>query len=158
MFKSSIKSMHFAITTLCLFITVAFTGCSKSDDTQAIQGKSKEYKMYNTSSGNTLEAGSFTIAELQDGNARVSVRLNANYRVAGVLYKSNITTTDASNSVELVFAVLADVDGGTGIGETNVLVSSGNNMAVKYADAVNKVGYVVKVFSGANVQARGTIQ
>jgi hypothetical protein len=59
--------------------------------------------MYNTSSGNSVEAGSFTITELKDGNAKVTVQLNANYRTAGTTYKSNITTTDAAN-VELVFS------------------------------------------------------
>jgi hypothetical protein len=136
---------------------MAFASCSKSDDTPAFQGKSKEYKMYNLSSGTTVEAGTFTITEKSDGTARTTVKLNANYRVSGVIYKSNITTS-AGTTAGLVFANLADVDGNTGVGETTVLVASGNNLAVKYTDAISKIGYEVKVFSGANVQAIGTIQ
>jgi hypothetical protein len=142
---------------LPLFILIAFASCSKSDDTPAFQGKSKEYKMYNTSSGTAVEAGSFTIAELADGNAKVTVRLNANFRTSGTVYKSNITTTDAGG-VELVFSNLSDVEGNSGVGETTVLMASGSNLAVKYSDAITKIGYVVKVFSGANIQARGVIQ
>lgn len=158
MIKNFFNSGLITFSALLFFIFLAFASCAKSSDTPASQGKSKEYKMFNTSSGNAVEAGSFLITELPDGNAKVTVRLNANYRVSGVSYKSNITTTDAANNVELVYAILAEVDGSTGVGETKVLVSSGNNMPVKYADVITKAGYVLKVFSGANIQARGTIQ
>lgn len=142
---------------LPILLMVILVACSKSNDTPAFQGKSKEYKMYNSSTGVAVEAGLVTISELSDGNARVTVKLNANYRVSGVTYKSNVTTTDAGG-VELVFANLSDVDGSSGVGETSVLIASGSNLAVKYTDAISKIGYVVKVFSGANIQARGVIQ
>jgi hypothetical protein len=157
MIKGILNSKFLTLITLPLIFLMVLVSCSKSDDTPAFQAKSKEYKLFNSSSGTAVEAGSFTITEKSDGNARVTVRLNTNYRVSGVVFKSNITITDATNQ-ELVYANLADVDGNTGVGETSLLVASGNNLAVKYTDAISKMGYTVKVFSGANIQARGVIQ
>ena len=59
---------------------VLFASCSKSDDTPAFTGRSKEYKMYNLSTGTQIEAGTFTITELSNGNAKMDVQLNAGYR------------------------------------------------------------------------------
>ncbi len=57
-----------------------------------------------------------------------------------------------------MYADLGDVDGTSGTGEKNPIVSSGTNAAIQYNEIIAKTGYTVKVMNGSNVQAKGTIQ
>ncbi len=132
--------------------------CSKNEDsTPAFQGRSKTYKLYNYSTGSAVEAGTFMFSELQNGGASATINLSSGYRLAGVKFKSTITVADAQG-VELVYADLGDVDGTSGSGEKNPMVSSGTNAAIQYNEIIAKTGYTVKVMNGSNVQAKGTIQ
>ena len=133
-------------------------GCSKDDDTTpAFQGRSKNYKLYNYSTGSPVEAVTFMFSELQNGGASATINLSSGYRLPGVKFKSTITVADAQG-VELVYADLGDVDGTSGIGEKNPIVSSGTNASIQYNDIIGKTGYTVKVMNGSNVQAKGVIQ
>ncbi len=143
------------IPVLALFF---LAGCSKNEDsTPAFQGRSKTYKLYNYSTGSAVEAGTFMFSELENGGASATINLSSGYRLAGVKFKSSITVADAQG-VELVYADLGDVDGTSGTGEKNPIVSSGTNAAIKYDEIIAKTGYTVKVMNGSNVQAKGTIQ
>jgi hypothetical protein len=144
------------LSTLALITALLIVSCSKKDTTPPYQGRSKDYKLYNYSSGAAVEAGTFTISELESGNSKLTINLNQGYKVPGVSLKSSITVTD-NTGVELVFSNLKDVDGGAGVGETNPVVASGTNATVKYTDLIGKIGYTVKVLNGSNVQAKGTI-
>ncbi len=154
------NTSSFTIISLSVLYVLAFflfAACSKEDTPAAtFQGRSKEYKLFNLSSGASLEAGTFTIAELENGNSKLTIRLNEGYRVPGAFLQSSITVTDNSG-VELVYANLNGVLGASGLGETNPVVASGSNANVKYNDIITKVGYTVKVLNGSNVQAKGTI-
>ena len=131
--------------------------CSKNEDSPPpFQAKSKTYKLYNYSTGSAVEAGTFTFTELQNGGASATISLNEGYKVPGVKFKATITVADAQG-VELVYADLGEVDGGTGRLEKNPLISSGTNTPIQYNDVISKTGYTLKVMNGSNVQAKGTI-
>ena len=136
-----------------------FSSCSKSDNNNNNNQQptvKKEYRLFNQSSGTPLDAGTFTISQLADGNASLTINLAAGYRVTNINLPSSIVTTDATGT-ELIYANLGLVDGNTGVGITSPVVIASNNLAVKYVDLIAKTGYLIKVLNGSNVQARGVI-
>lgn len=137
---------------------VLFTSCKKSEDAPPFVGRSEVYKMYNRSTGSDVEAGTFTITELVNGNARLSIQLNQGYRVAGAKFRTTITvpqTAGAGN--ELLFANLGEMDGGIGTLEVNPIVSGATNAPIKYNEFIMQSGYTIKVMNGNNLQASGVI-
>lgn len=150
---SSPVSKWIVIPVLALFFLAS---CSKDDSPPAFQGQSKTYTLLNYSTGSAVEAGSFTVYELENGTARASLNLNTGYRVAGTKFKATITVADAQG-VELVYSDLGEVDGAAGTLEVNPVISSGTSTPIQYKDIISKTGYTVKVTNGSNVQAKGTI-
>jgi len=136
---------------------VLLTSCSKSEDkAPPFVGGSTDYKLFNLSTGTSVEAGTFTITELADGNARLSVQLNQGYKVAGAMFRTTITVPQTTGD-ELLFADLGDMDGGTGTLEVNPIVSGATNVPVKYSDVIHS-GYSIKVMNGNNLQASGVMK
>lgn len=129
--------------------------CTK-DDTPSLA--SKTYSMYNYSSGSAVNAGSFTISELSDGNASLSVSLASGFLVPGVTLKSYVVLTDSTSGGELIYANLNDIDGTSGQVTTSPVINSSTNTAIPYTELVSKTGYSVKVLNNTNVQAKGDIQ
>ena len=153
--------MQKVISTWIIFAGIAvvslFSSCSKSDNNINQQPTvKKEYRLFNQSSGMPLDAGTFTISQLADGNASLTINLAAGYRVTNVNLPSSIVTSDVTGT-ELLYASLGLVDGNTGVGLTSPVVMASNNLAVKYIDLIAKTGYLIKVLVGSNVQARGVI-
>jgi hypothetical protein len=134
-----------------------FTACSKSENkTPPFVGRTSDYKLHNLSTGTSVEAGTFTITELSDGNAKLSIQLGQGYLVAGAKFKTTITVPQATGS-ELLFADLGEMDGGTGTLVVNPIVSGATNVPAKYNDLIHS-GYLIKVMNGNNLQASGVIQ
>lgn len=154
--------MQKIISTFIIAVGIAavslLSSCSKSDNNNNNQQPTvkKEYRLFNQSSGMPLDAGTFTISQLADGNASLTINLAAGYRVTNINLPSTIVTTDVTGT-ELLYANLGLVDGNTGIGITSPVVIASNNLAVKYIDLIAKTGYLIKVLNGGNVQARGVI-
>jgi hypothetical protein len=68
------------VVSLALF---SFASCSK-DNTPAFHGKTKVYALFSYRDPiNLAQAGTFTITELSDGNAKGTLRLNSAFTVAG---------------------------------------------------------------------------
>lgn len=129
--------------------------CTKDDNPSLA---SKTYMMYNYSSGSAVNAGSFTINELGDGNASLSVNLASGFLVPGVTLKSYVVLTDTTSGGELIYANLNDIDGTSGQATTSPVMSSSTNTAIRYTELISKIGYSVKVLNNTNVQAKGDIQ
>ena len=70
-----------------------------------------------------MEAGSFRIDLLRDGNARLTISLNESYRQEGISFDAVINTRDEAGS-ELVFSYLGSVDGRSGKLVINPVISS----------------------------------
>ena len=139
-------------------LPVLFLGCAKDNGNDPDpQLDFREYKLFNYSSGSEVEAGSFRIDQLKDGNARLTISLIEPYRQSGIAFDAVINTRDEADN-ELVFSYLGSVDGGSGKLVINPVISSGSNLPVKYSDLISKSGFYVKVMNGANVQARGEIK
>lgn len=157
MMKNVLSQKFLSLLVFPVLAAVLFTSCSKSEDkTPAFTARSNEYKMYNLSTGSAVEAGTFTITELADGNAKLLIQLNQGYRVAGTKFKTTITVSQASGT-ELLFADLGEMDGGTGTLEVNPIVSGATNVAIKYNEVIQS-GYLIKVMNGNNLQASGVIK
>lgn len=151
--KSSTIGKFAAILAIILFVAA----CSK-DSTPAFQGKTKTYPLYNYSNpGVPAAAGTFTITELENGNAKGTVNLNSGFTVSGATFQSNITFRDTAGN-EFVYAPLANVDGTTGVGETAVITTGSSNAPISYNALIGKTGYLIKVLNGSNLQAVGTIE
>ncbi|MFT3749977.1 MAG: hypothetical protein QM768_16790 [Agriterribacter sp.] len=144
---------------LCYVIIVAvnvFSACKKDKDENPSIGY-KEYRLYNSSSGSPVDAGSFRLDQLSNGNAKITISISLPFRQSNATFEAVINKEDASGN-ELVFSNLGLVNGNTGSLVTNPVMSSGSNLPVKYTDLVGQNGYFVKVLNGANVQARGDIE
>ena len=146
-----------ALSLVMMSLVALFTlaACSK-DSTPSFVGAQKEYKLYNQSSGSPVEAGTFTIIELQDGNAALNVNISTAYRVPGVTLSAKLLSSIVVGS-ELVYADLGNVDGTSGGASFNPVKVSATNLAVKYTDLIAKTGYVLRILNGANIQASGVI-
>jgi hypothetical protein len=141
-----------------VFTLGLLTGCGKDNTPQpTTSGKQKDYKLYNLSTGASVEAGTFTISELLNGNAKLAIQLNPNYKVTGARFKVTMTVPQTGGT-ELLFADLGEMDGGSGTMEINPLLAGATNAAVTYNDIIGRTGYTLKIMNGANLQARGTIQ
>ncbi|MGN6491493.1 MAG: hypothetical protein ACTHLE_05805 [Agriterribacter sp.] len=116
----------------------------------------RNYKLFNYSSGSEVEAGTFKIEQLLNGNSRLTINISEPFRQNGTSFDAVINTKDGDD--ELVFANLGRVNGGTGTLIADPVVSSGSNLPVKFTDLIGKTGYYVKVMNGANVQATGEIK
>ena len=139
-------------------LPVLFLGCAKDNGNDPDpQLDFREYKLFNYSSGSEVEAGSFRIDQLKDGNARLTISLIEPYRQSGIAFDAVINTRDEADN-ELVFSYLGSVDGGSGKLVINPVISSGSNLPVKYSDLISNSGFYVKVMNGANVQATGEIK
>lgn len=157
MMKTVLSQRFLRLLVFPVLAAVLFTSCRKSDDTPPFVGRSEVYKMYNVSTGSDVEAGTFTITELANGNARLSIQLNQGYRVAGAKFRTTITVPQTAGN-ELLFADLGEMDGGIGTLEVNPIVSGATNAAVKYNEFIVQSGYTIKVMNGNNLQASGVIQ
>ncbi len=142
------KRTIIGLSTLLLF------ACSKKGSAPL---PSVTYDLYNYSSGSPQSAGTFTIQERIDKNATLTIHLSSAYFVPGTNLMSSIVTTD-TGSQTLVFANLQPVNGGNGTGVTNPVVSSGTSTPVPYQTLIGLGGYSIQVLSGANIQAKGSIQ
>jgi hypothetical protein len=141
--------------TLVFLLAAVLFSCSKKEET-GFFGKSRDYLLYDTVLGKAREAGKFTIAELQNKGAKLTIQLNATALVAGMALKANIVTKDTLGA-EIIYSKLADVNATTGVSETAKLVTdSAKN--ISYADIILSKGYFVKIFSGSSVKASGAIQ
>lgn len=156
MMKTVLSKRFLRLLVFPVLAAVLFTSCRKKDDTPPFTGRSEVYKMYNVSTGSNVEAGTFTITELANGNSKLSIQLNQGYRVAGAKFRTTITVPQSSGN-ELLFADLGEMDGGTGTLEVNPIVSGATNAAVKYTDIIMQSGYTIKVMNGNNLQATGVI-
>ncbi len=140
-----------------LFATTLLTSCSSDDDNNNNGGvtATKEYKLYNLSSGTPVEAGSVVFSQLADSTASAQVTLAAGYRQSGTTYTANIVTSGNTNAV---YAILTGVDGGVGSSTTSPVKRAADAVSVKYSTILSLTGYQVKVSAGSVVQAIGTIQ
>lgn len=117
----------------------------------------RNYKLFNYSSGSEVEAGSFKIEQLINGNSRLTINISEPFRQSGANFGAVINTKDGGDD-ELVFSNLGMVNGGTGDLVTDPVIGSGSNLPVKFTDLISKTGYYVKIMNGANVQATGEIK
>ena len=117
----------------------------------------RNYKLFNYSSGSEVEAGTFKIEQLLNGNSRLTINISEPFRQSGANFGAVINTKDGGDD-ELVFSNLGMVNGGTGLLVADPVVGSGSNLPVKFTDLIGKTGYYVKVMNGANVQATGEIK
>ena len=140
---------------IVLLSSLLFSACSKNDSEPTLP--SKEYTLYNYSSGSAVNAGSFTIQELADSTASLTIKLSSGFSIANVSLPAYIAKTDSITGVELIYANLGNVDGTSGI-LTATPVKTSDNMTVNYSTLVGLQGYYVKVMNGTNVQAKGSIQ
>ena len=131
-------------------------GCSKKVDSLSLA--SKQYILYNYSSGSGVQAGSFVINELADGNSSLSVSLADGYKVPGVTLKTYIVTPDSTGGGQFIYADLGNLNGGTGQATKSPVITNSDNRSVKYTSLVAQKGYLVKVLNGSNVQAIGPIE
>ena len=129
--------------------------CSKSK-TPAVPLGSKQYDLFNYSSGTAVNAGTFTINEQPDHSAGLTISLNSTFLVPGVTLTASIVVPDSTNGNGPIYANLNTVNGSTGQGVTKPVKGS-DNLPVSYADLIAKTGYFVKVLNNTNVQAKGTI-
>ncbi|WP_153798731.1 hypothetical protein [Foetidibacter luteolus] len=139
------------ISALFLSFILMFS-CSK-DDGPALA--SRQYVLFNQSSGTPMPAGVFTVQQLSDGNAAINIQLSNSYLVPGVTLNAYMTIADSSN---LIYATLGTVDGATGQGSINPVKTDGNNQPVKYEELIGKTGYTVRVLNNSNLQASGSIE
>ncbi len=139
-----------------VIMTSTFSSCSKDDDPATTAPTvTKKITLYNTSSGSPVEAGSITFAQLADSSASATININSGYR-SGSSMPANISTV--INGTALIYANLAAVDGNTGTSTTSpVLPAAGTNQPVKYTTLIGLTGYIIRVTSGSNVQAQGTL-
>ncbi|MBX3257956.1 MAG: hypothetical protein KF862_27745 [Chitinophagaceae bacterium] len=140
-----------------LFVVVLFS-CKKDKEPEPDPVVDfRTYKLFNYSSGSEVDAGTFKIEQLLNGNSRLTITIGEPFRQSGATFEALINTKDEGDN-ELVFANLGMVDGGTGTLVTDPVVGSGSNLPVKFSDLINKTGYYVKIMNGANVQATGIIK
>lgn len=151
--KFSWKLLSGLMTALVL---AGFVACNDDDD-DGPPLSFREYNLYNYSSGNQVDAGSFRIDEQRDGNARLSITLAPAFRVDNVNFQAQLVARD-TNNVELVYASLGQVNGGSGELSVSPILESATNLPVRYADLITKTGYFVRILNGANVQATGEIR
>jgi len=149
------KTLHvFLLTGFIAALTIA--GCSKDENGSL---HSKNYALYNYSSGSAQPAGSFTLSEISGGNASLSIQLDQGYLVPGVMLKSYLIIKDTITGIELIYANLNDIDGSTGQATTSPIVNSSTNAPIGYDAIVSDPSrYSVKVLNNNNVQAIGEIQ
>lgn len=133
-----------------------FSACKKEKADENPSIGYKEYRLYNASSGSPVDAGSFRLDQLSNGNAKITIFISQPFRQSNTTFEAVINKEDASGN-ELVFSNLGLVNGNTGSLITNPIISSGSNLPIKYTDLVGQNNYYVKVLNGANVQARGDI-
>lgn len=145
------KKFLFSVVALSVF-SLSMISCKKDSDRDR---ESKQYPLYNYSSGSAQPAGTFTIRELSDGNASVSIQIDQNYRVPGVRFNAYLSTADTS---DFIYATLGTVDGGSGSGTISPVKTDVNNLPIPYDSLVVRTGYSIKVLNVSNVQAKGTIQ
>ena len=141
---------------LVLLTTLGVMGCSKKGDSPLLA--SKQYILYNYSSGTGLQAGTFVINELADGNSSLTISLADGYKVPGVTLKTYIVTPDSTGGGQFIYADLGNLDGGSGQATKSPVITNSDNMSIKYTSLVAQKGYLVKVLNGSNVQAIGPIQ
>lgn len=137
-------------------IVSLFSACKKNKVDENPSIGYKEYRLYNSSSGSPVDAGSFRLDQLSNGNAKITISISQPFRQSNTTFEATINKEDVSGN-ELVFSNLGLVNGNTGSLVTNPVMSSGSNLPIKYTDLVGQKGYYVKVLNGANVQARGDI-
>jgi len=141
---------------LALLISCGVMGCRKTGDSPSLA--SKQYILYNYSSGSSVQAGSFVIRELADGNCSLTISLADGYKVPGVTLKTYIVTPESTGGGQFIYADLGNLDGGSGQATRNPVITNSDNRSVKYTSLVAQKTYQVKVLNGSNVQAIGPIQ
>lgn len=152
------KFMSYCIGWIAAALLLVTVGCKKSsnppDPNPSVDFR--EYKLFNYSSGEEVDAGSFRLDQLLNGNTKLTITISVPFRQDGVLFNALINTRDSSEN-ELVFSNLGTVPGKTGVLVVNPVVGSGSNLPVKFNDLLDTKGYYVKILNGANVQATGGI-
>jgi hypothetical protein len=141
-----------------LVATTLFSSCSNDDDDNNNGGvtATKEYKLYNLSTGTAVEAGSVVFSQLADSTTAATVTLNSGYRNSGTTYSVNIITSATIG--DYLYANLTSIDGGVGSSTTSPVRNASNNLAIKYSTIIGSTGYRIRVVNGNVVQATGTIQ
>lgn len=147
------KHLRAIILSATLFAVFAMA-CNKDDNPQL---PSQSYSLYNYSSGSAVTAGSFTVKELSDSSASLTVNLASGFLVPGVTLKSYLVITDSVTGAELIYANLNDIDGATGQVTTSPVVNSSTNTAIRYTDLIS-THYTIKILNNTNVQATGQIE
>lgn len=136
---------------------IFFSGACKKDKKDPNPSINyKEYRLFNVSGGSSVDAGSFRIDELQNGNTKITILISEPFRQEGAGFQASVNKKDNEGN-ELVLSSLGLVNGSSGSLVVNPVLSSGTNLPVKYNDLVGSYGYYLKILSGANVQARGDI-
>ena len=136
---------------------IFFSGACKKDKKDPNPSINyKEYRLFNVSGGSSVDAGSFRIDELQNGNTKITILISEPFRQEGAGFQASINKEDEDGN-ELVLSSLGMVNGGSGSLVVNPVLSGGTNLPVKYHDLVGNYGYYIKILNGANVQARGDI-
>ena len=139
-----------------LFVSIiAITGnaCKKDN----VNLPYREYRLYNYSSGSAVDAGFFRVQQLSDSNSKIYVSLNQAYRTPNVQFAVTLNTQDTSGG-EFVYSNLGNMEGSKGELIVQPVIATATNQPIRYTELIQKVGYFVKVMSGSNVQARGTIE
>lgn len=143
--------------TISLLLTISvLLSCKKDKNDPNPSVAFKEYRLYNSSSGSPVDAGSFRLDQLANGNAKITISISEPFRQTNASFQAVINKADESGN-ELVYSNLGLVNGNSGSLVTSPIMSSGSNLPIKYTDLVGQTGYYVKILNGANVQARGDI-
>lgn len=136
---------------------IFFSGACKKDKRDPNPSiQYKEYRLFNISGGSPVDAGSFRVDELQNGNTKITLLISEPFRQNGVGFQASVNKKDNAGN-ELVLASLGLVNGVSGSLVVNPVLASGTNLPIKYDELVGPYGYYIKVLNGANVQAQGDI-
>lgn len=123
-----------------LISAILFTACNKSVDKPNLPFQ--QHTLYNYSQGTPLVAGTFTIQQLADSTASLTIQLTSGYYVPSISMPAAIVTTDSISGIDLVYANLNPVDGNNGLSVTSP-VKMTNNLAVTYSSLISLKGYRV---------------
>ncbi|MBX3241918.1 MAG: hypothetical protein KIT80_13095 [Chitinophagaceae bacterium] len=136
-------------------LVVGSVACKKERTPRETVIDSREYSLFNYSSGSQVAAGTFKLEHMESGNARLTIQLNEAFRQPQINFTALVVTE--LNDTEVVFAQLGNVPGNSGYLVVNPVISLGSNLPVKFTDLVGKA-YYLKIMNGANVQATGEIR
>jgi hypothetical protein len=144
---------------LALALPVLVISCDKDDDEgEDMQLESKQYVLYNDTTGAELNAGTFTVKELSDGNTAIDIALSDSFKVNDASFDALIVSFNDITQRDSVYASLGQVNGATGRGAMSPVIWSSTNAPIRYDSLISLDNYrVVVMRNDSTVYAEGAI-